>query len=158
MADVVQKIIAGNPVRYGRSVSYVPHKGSLYQAGGYINGLPYTPRDIPETETQYQNRFDENLEAVVTYNTFDTRSQKVTSSAALLTGISDPIHSYLIKAAPGNTGVVYVGPAGVTANTSSESDGYPLSAGQELPIPIHNTGTVYVIGTGPSNQIFVLTT
>jgi len=156
MADVVQKIIANRPITHGLAVVYVPHKDSLSQAGGYASGILFNPRTIAELEAQYTNRFDYHEDNAVVYNTFDTSSQVITASAAPLTGMVDAVHNYLLKAAPTNTGVVYIGPAGVTANTSAGTDGFPLSAGQEVSIPINNTGVIFAIGTGPANTLYIL--
>lgn len=45
-----------------------------------------------------------------------------------------------LKAAAGNTEPVFVGGFGVTTST-----GYPLAAGEELPIPVGNATDVYAI-------------
>lgn len=44
-----------------------------------------------------------------------------------------------IKALAGNTGIVYIGDSTVTS-----SNGYELSAGEEIFLPIANTAAIYV--------------
>ncbi len=65
-----------------------------------------------------------------------------------------------IKAAPGNSGVVYVGFANtVTAGTAADTDGYPLSAGQERlvsPGEVLNQDcyNIWVIGSAANQAVF----
>ena len=62
-----------------------------------------------------------------------------------------------VKAAPGNTGVVYIGAqSGVTAGTTDATDGYPLSAGHEVYIPINDVNKVWAIGSAASQKVFCL--
>lgn len=155
MADVVQKIIAGNPIRHGKAIVYVPHKGSLYQGGGWGSGAPFNPLSAEALETQYTNRIDWNPnEGIV--NTFETRSQIIGTSATQLTGIIDAVKGYQLKANASNTGILYIGPVGVTANTSPDTDGFPLSADQGLFLPVNNSGVVYAIASVPNCRIHVL--
>jgi hypothetical protein len=159
MADVVQKIITGNPIRNGKSVVYVPHKASLYQGGGYNTfgtGTVYNFLTPENQETQYTNRLDQYAGADNIVNTFETRSQIIGISATQLTGIVDAVKGYQLKANASNTGVVYIGTAGVTANTSPDTDGFPLSADQGLFLPLNNSGAIYAIASVPNCRLHVL--
>lgn len=53
-----------------------------------------------------------------------------------------------IKALSTNSGIVYVGLEGVTTAT-----GYPLSAGQELAIPVDKLSNVYVIASADNQAV-----
>ena len=57
-----------------------------------------------------------------------------------------------VRAAPGNSGVVYVGSSDVTAGTTDATDGFPLQAGESITVPVANANQLYVIG-GAANQI-----
>lgn len=56
----------------------------------------------------------------------------------------------VIKALPGNSGVIYVG----LSNAVTATNGYPLSAGQEMlvsPAEVSDAGGIFVIGSA-ANQ------
>ena len=59
-----------------------------------------------------------------------------------------------VRAATANTIVIYVGPEGV-----SESNGYPLPAGEEMTLPIEDPSKVHVMATpvGNAQQVVTLT-
>lgn len=67
--------------------------------------------------------------------------QTLTTSAAALPSNALQ-NSITLQALRGNTGTVYVGGAGVTANT-----GYPLAAGASVQLAVSNTSGVYILGT-----------
>lgn len=75
--------------------------------------------------------------------------QTVTASAAALTTQAFS-SSFTIKAFSTNTGVTYVGGAGVTAAT-----GFPLAAGQSVVLNLASTASVYIIGTA-SDKVAVI--
>lgn len=61
-----------------------------------------------------------------------------------------------IKAASGNAGVVYIGKSDVTANTATATDGYPLSAGEEVFVPTDDAADVFAIASEASQGVFFL--
>ena len=158
MADVVKKIIAGNPVKHGKATVYVPHTPTLGQGGYnvYGTGAIFTALSVEDLETKYTNRLDQYAGADNIVNTFETRSQIIGTSATQLTGILDAVKGYQLKASASNTGILYIGPVGVTANTSPDTDGFPLSADQGLFLPVNNSGVVYAIASVPNCRIHVL--
>jgi hypothetical protein len=52
-----------------------------------------------------------------------------------------------VRAATGNSGIIYVGNSDVTKNTNVATDGYELAAGQTITIAVNNAKNVYVIGS-----------
>lgn len=46
-----------------------------------------------------------------------------------------------------NSGIVYVGPSGVTADSADATDGFPLYPGDSLFLPVENANLVYVIAS-----------
>jgi hypothetical protein len=61
-------------------------------------------------------------------------------------------NSISIKAAPANTGIIYIGDSSVTDTT-----GYPLSAGESLNIDLNSKGKLYVYGAA-GNYVNYFTT
>lgn len=59
-----------------------------------------------------------------------------------------------LKAADTNTGIVYVGASTVTANAADATDGFPLSAGQGLFVPITDASLIYVIASAAAQSVF----
>lgn len=47
-----------------------------------------------------------------------------------------------------NTGIIYIGPAGVTAST-----GYPLIAGQSISYKVLNLNEIFMIGTNTTDKL-----
>ena len=58
-----------------------------------------------------------------------------------------------IKAARSNTADIHVGKSDVTADSTDATDGFPLSPGESLFLPVSNANLVYLIG-GAANQKF----
>lgn len=157
MSDVVKKIISSKPIRHGKAVVYSPHNSALYQGGGYGSGVPFNPLSAEALEAQYTNRLDEDGGPADIVNTFETRSQIVGTSQVQLTGVIDAVQGWQLKANASNTGVIYIGNSiAVTANTSPDTDGFPLSADQGLYLPVNNSGAVYAIASVPNCRIHVL--
>ena len=72
--------------------------------------------------------------------------------------LPDKAYNYAyLKAATDNTGVIYVGPAGVTrpvGSSDSTTTGFPLSAGQVLPLDGEgNLKSIYFIGTAATDDL-----
>lgn len=62
-----------------------------------------------------------------------------------------------IVAAASNTGVVYVGVRpNLTAGTNDDSDGFPLSAGESVLLPVSAESEVYAIADAASQKLFML--
>lgn len=92
---------------------------------------------------------------------FDHLRVDVTTSATQLVATahaqgSSPRAGVRLKADIANTGVVYVGKSDVTAGTVAATDGYPLSAGEEVAIPIDDATKLYGRSSAGTNKIYVL--
>jgi hypothetical protein len=74
-----------------------------------------------------------NTTAVVTGQQTGTTTATALASHALNTGVT-------ISALSSNSGVVYVGPAGITSST-----GFPLTAGASVTLNVPNTNLIYVL-------------
>ena len=71
------------------------------------------------------------------------------NSRELLTGVS-------IKADTANAGVVYVGFSDqISANADTKS-GYPLAAGDSVPISIDDIAKVYIIASAITQKVFFI--
>lgn len=154
MSDVCEKIIGANANRHGRATVFVGNSG-IYYSNGYSGLGIDSPMGISLLETNFSDRFsmqDGTDDAIIT---FDTRSFNVTTGALPLTGIVEGTKVQL-KAADGNTGIVYVGRSDVTANTNTETDGFPLSASQGTYLPLVQTGVIHLIADSANNKVFIL--
>lgn len=60
----------------------------------------------------------------------------------------------LIKAANGNTGIVYVGKSGLTAGMVDATDGFELGAGESVTVPVDNANKVYVIASTTAQKVY----
>jgi hypothetical protein len=69
-----------------------------------------------------------------------------TTAEQLSDAVDFPVEYVHIKAAPGNSGDLYVG---LSADVTSLS-GFTLDAGQEIQIDVDKLGDVWVIGGAPS--------
>lgn len=76
-----------------------------------------------------------------------TAVQLVTASSRLAKGVQ-------LKAPQSNSGVVYVGTAGVTADAADATDGFPLSGGEGLFVPIDDPSKLYVRGSATGQKLF----
>ena len=87
---------------------------------------------------------------------FTTGAKSSISTSAVQITATDIkcVFGVLVKAAAGNTGIVYVGPLGVTAGTADATDGVELSAGDGFLIEIDNANKVYVIASAAGQKIF----
>lgn len=78
---------------------------------------------------------------------FETFQDTVGTTAKQLSTVERPLVSGArIKALAGNADVVYVG----SSSGISVSQGYPLAAGEELPIPVSSLHKVWVIAGAAS--------
>jgi len=60
----------------------------------------------------------------------------------------------LVVADDANTGIVYVGPKGVTAGTADATDGVRLDAGDSITLEIDNANKVWVIGSATGQKVW----
>jgi hypothetical protein len=74
--------------------------------------------------------------------------QQTASTAAAALPNHALVNGIAIQALQTNTGVVFVGAAGVTAST-----GYPLSAGQQVSFGVTNAAAVFVLGQNASDVV-----
>ena len=60
-----------------------------------------------------------------------------------------------ICAATGNANPIYIGQsASVTADSAESTDGYPLSAGESIVIPVIDPNTIYLISAAGTGKVF----
>lgn len=86
-----------------------------------------------------------------------SKSNIGTSAVALTSSGNDVVVAGLTVIADGNnTGTVYVGGDTVTANSSDETTGIPLSAGDSIYIPMNHISYIYVIATTTNNKVFFI--
>lgn len=81
------------------------------------------------------------------------RSGTIGTTAAQITATEIPLdQGVVIKALAANSGTVFVGTdSGVTNGTAGTlTDGYPLAAGEELPVHINDLSKIYLIGSAAS--------
>jgi len=78
-----------------------------------------------------------------------TAEQLITTSIAPSVGI-------LIKASNTNTGIIYVGGAGVTAGTTDATDGFELNAGESLMVEGRDADEIYVIASANNQRLSFL--
>jgi len=85
-------------------------------------------------------------------------SKTVSTAAVALAAVSNVAQiGVLIKADPANSGTVYIGHTDVvTADTVAATDGFPLSAGDAVVIPIENGNSVYAVASGAGQKVFWL--
>lgn len=154
MSDVATRIISANVYRHGRATVAAFPNGSFY-ANGHSGIGVRSPINASGLEVILTDRFssqDGSSDAIIS---FDTRSFAISTSILPLTGVVEG-SKVQIKAADSNTGIVYVGPPGVTANTNTETDGFPLSASQATYLPVVQTGVIHFIADSPNNKVFIL--
>lgn len=72
----------------------------------------------------------------------------VGTTASQMTATSTTVRKVYLKAPSTNTGIVYVGAAGVTTTT-----GYELQAGQSVELEISNLNLIYVIASAAAQAI-----
>jgi|TARA_Y100001938_G_C8059752_1_gene416498 hypothetical protein len=69
-----------------------------------------------------------------------------TSAVSITTNETNARRGVQIVADSSNTVTVYIGPATVTAGTSSAStDGYPLAAGESIVVPVIEPSKIYAV-------------
>ena len=87
---------------------------------------------------------------------FHGRKSGIGTSAVQLTETSSRSkRGVLIKAATGNTGIVYVGTSSsVTADSTDATDGFELSASESVVVEMDNPSNIYVIASGSGQKVF----
>jgi hypothetical protein len=83
----------------------------------------------------------------------------VGTAAAPLTVAGATLQRGLLLRTPGlddlvpNTDIVYIGKAGVTAGTNSDTDGMPMPPGCVLEIPVEDPSLIYAISQSPGQDV-----
>jgi hypothetical protein len=83
------------------------------------------------------------------------RKSSIGTTAVPLTATS--VHAargVQLKAASANTGTVYVGNSDVTADSADATDGFPLTPGEGLFLPVDDPSRVYVVGSTSGQKVF----
>ena len=80
-----------------------------------------------------------------------------TSAEQLTTTSIQTTKGVLVKAANGNTGIIYVGNSDVTAATVDATDGMEVGAGESVMVPVDNANKVYVIASVNNQRVFWMT-
>lgn len=92
-----------------------------------------------------------------TANAFDPFRFTVGTTAAPITAAATQCTRGVgLKAAPANSGTIYVGPSDVTAGTTPATDGWPLAAGEEIFLPLADPRTVYAVASAANQQLHVV--
>jgi hypothetical protein len=91
--------------------------------------------------------------------TFDHGAKSsISTSAVQITASSIPaVRGVLVKAANGNTGIIYVGNSDVTNGSVDATDGFELGAGESVLVKVNNANLVYVIGSAAGQKVFWVT-
>lgn len=86
------------------------------------------------------------------------RKSSISTSAVQMTASSiTAIQGVQVKAADTNSDKIYVGPSGVTADSSDSTDGYPLAPGDAILVPVNNANVIYLIaGSGTQKAFFLV--
>ncbi len=82
------------------------------------------------------------------------KSSVGTSAVQLTAAIAHLGKGVQIKADAANSGTVYVGGSTVTADAADATDGFPLSAGEGLLVPVDDPSKVYLIGSAAGQKVF----
>ena len=81
-----------------------------------------------------------------------------TTAVQLTTAVTHANRGVQIVADASNSSTIYVGLATVTTDAADSTDGFPLSAGESVVIPVINPSTVYVIAaSGSDSKVFFIT-
>lgn len=78
-----------------------------------------------------------------------SESQVTATAVPVLKGIQ-------LKADAANTGIIYVGKSGVTDASADGTDGFPLSAGDGLFLPLDDVSLVYAIASAAAQELYWL--
>jgi hypothetical protein len=79
----------------------------------------------------------------------DTTAEQLSTTVLVTRNLRNGI---TIKADASNAGIVYVGNSDVTAGNAAATDGFPLSAGNEVTIHVARLADIYVIAS-QANQV-----
>lgn len=84
-----------------------------------------------------------------------TAGKAVGTSAVQFGHTAELSSGVTIKAAAGNSGIIYVGyNAGVTAGDTADTDGFELSAGESQPFPVTHLDKLWVIADGAAQKFY----
>lgn len=88
-------------------------------------------------------------------STFDHGRKNIGTVAAQITSTSIVAqHGVIVEASEKNTALVFVGNSDVTAGTMEATDGYELSPGASLFVPIDNANKVHVIAAAANQNVY----
>ena len=80
----------------------------------------------------------------------DTAAEQITTTSIVASkGVE-------VKAASSNTDIIYVGNSDVTAGTTDATDGFELTAGESIFVPVDNANKVYVIASAVNQIVYFL--
>ena len=86
------------------------------------------------------------------------RKSSIGTSAVQLTSSSHVSRGVQVIADSTNSVIVYVGLSTVTADAADGTDGFPLSAGESIVIPVIDPSLIYVRApSGSSSKVFFIT-
>lgn len=88
--------------------------------------------------------------------THGRKSSIGTGAAVQLTATSFPCQrGVLVKAGKNNTGDIWLGGAGVTADAADGTSGVPITPGESLTVPVNDPTAIYAIAdSGASNKVY----
>ncbi len=91
-------------------------------------------------------------------STLDNGANTVGASAEQLTSSTYKCkNGVIVKASSDNTGKVYIGDSSaVTAGTADATDGFELSAGHSITIPVDKPSRIWLIGSAASQKVYWL--
>ena len=89
---------------------------------------------------------------------FSTGSKAVGGTAVQLLPVAmKVIKGVQLKADAANTGIIYVGyNPSVTAAAADTTDGFPISAGEGIFVPVEDITRIYVIASAAAQEIYWL--
>ena len=86
------------------------------------------------------------------------RKSSIGTSAVQLTSTSHVSRGVQVIADATNSVIVYVGLSTVTTDAADGTDGFPLSAGESIVVPVIDPSLIYVRApSGSSSKVFFMT-
>lgn len=107
---------------------------------------------------QLESDVNGNLKVAGTTNSFTSKSVTVGLTAAQISPLSyQAIYGVQLRSASSNTGKIYIGNSlSVTALTAPATDGFVLTAGDGLFLPLSNVNLIYAISDTAAQILFFL--
>jgi hypothetical protein len=100
--------------------------------------------------------YESNLHSDVVDALHHGRTVIGASAVQLIALMPSAIKGIQLKAGPTNTGIIYVGKAGVTDGDTVATDGIPLQASEGLFVPIKDVTLLYAIASAASQDLYWL--